>query len=276
MRWIWFLCASVSAFSLIGCKPGDRIVARADGVTVTAEELQESLWQRYGQVMVRELLQRKLIKREAQKRGIVVDEKEVSQELKRLNLSDTHENRERVRSELLLKKLAEAMVEVTEAEARQYYEENKHLYEFPERVRLRDITLESRQNAEAIWEALRLRKGDNFAELARHFSVNPATRQRGGDMGLIPLRELHPKLQAVVKRLKVGEFSEPVEVNGEWVIVKLEGRIPAQRKTFEEVRDQIIAQLKQQKAWQMKLELAEKLLKRAEIQILDPSLKEQK
>ncbi len=269
----YWLFAGV-ALVLVGCRPSERIIARADGITVTEKELRESLWQRYGSSMLRELVLQKLLEREAQKRGIVVTESEVSQTLKRHRLTDNWENRRRIKAELLLEKLAETMAEVTEAEARRYYEQNKSLYQQPERVRLREITLESKENAEAIWEALRLRNGENFADLARHFSVNPATRQRGGDMGTIPIGDLHPKLQSTVKQLKIGEFSKPVEINGEWVIVKLEARFPAEQKTFDEVREQIIAQLKQQKVWQLKLELPNKLLRQAKVQILDPTLRE--
>jgi parvulin-like peptidyl-prolyl isomerase len=84
------------------------------------------------------------------------------------------------------------MAEVSEAEARRYFETHRDEFERPERVRLRDITLESKENAEAIYQALRLRNGTNFADLARHFSVNPATRQHGGDMGVVSVRDLHP------------------------------------------------------------------------------------
>lgn len=268
----WLLVSAVLV--LAGCRSSERIVAKADGILVTERELQENLWRKYGPSMLRELIQQKLLEREAQKRGIVVSDLEVTQALKRYQLTDTQENRRRVRMELLLEKLVETMVEVTEAEARRYYEQNKLLYQQPERVRLREITLESVENAKAIWEALRLRKGENFADLARHFSINPVTRRQGGDMGVIPVSDLHPKLKSVVKGLKVGEFSKPVEVNGEWVIVKLEARFPKEQKTFEQVREEIIAQLKRQKVWQLKLELPNKLLRQAKVQVLDPTLKE--
>lgn len=267
----WLLLSVV--FVLVGCRSGERIIARLDGITVTEKELQESLWQRYGSSMLRELLQQKLLEREAQKRGITVTDSEISQALKRYRLTDNQENRRRVMMDLMLEKLANAMAEVTEAEAKGYYEQNKSQFQQPERVRLREITLESKENAEAIWEAVKLRSGENFADLARHFSINPATRRRGGDMGIIPVSELHPKLQSVVKQMKVGEFSRPVEIDGEWVILKLEARFPAEQKTFEQVREQVIAQLKQQKVWQLKLELPNKLLRQARVQILEPTLK---
>lgn len=267
----WLL--TVAVLTLAGCRPTERIVARADGIEITARELQEELWKRYGLVALNELIRRKLLEQEAQKRGIVVTDDEVTELMKRQGLPDNFENRQKVRTDLLLDKLASAMVEVTETEARQYFERNRSLYDQPERVRLRDITLESRENAEAIWEALRLRRGSNFPDLARHFSVNPATRHRGGDMGVIPISDLHPKLREVIRHMKVGEFSRPIEIDGEWIIVKLEARFPAERKTFEEVKERVIAQLRQQKIWRLKLELPAKLWQQAKIQIFDPDLK---
>lgn len=261
---------------MFGCKREEKIVARADGIVVTEKELREELWREYGSITLEKLVQRKLIEREARKRNISVTPAESSQALRQQGLPDNAENRQRVKTELLLEKLTNAMVEVSEVEARQFYEQNKALYEQPERVRLRDITLESRENAEAIWKALQFRKGDNFSELARHFSINPTTRTRGGDMGIIPVADLHPKLRDVVKRLKVGEFSRPVNVDGEWVIVKLEARFPAEQKTFEQVKEQVFTQLRRQKAWQLRMELPSKLWREANVQIFDPSLKENK
>ncbi len=267
LRKVGWLLAAIAL--LAGCRSGERIVARADGIVVTETELQQTALERYGAATLRELIQQKLVEREAQQRGIMVTESEIANALKQQSLPDTPTNRQRVRQELLLDKLAEAMVTVSEEEARRYFEQNRHLFDLPPRVWLRDITVESKENADALIQALRYRKGDNFAELARHFSINPATRQRGGDMGIVPLNDLAPPLQQAVKRLKVGEFSEPIKLNGEWVIVKLEARYPAEQKTFEQVREQVIAQLKQQKVWQLRVQLPNKLWQQAKVEILD-------
>ncbi len=256
---------------LMSCQGRDRPVARADGVVVTERELRQALWERYGAATLQELLVWKIAKSEAQKRGITVSEAEVQNALKSRFSPTTP--RHLVETELLLEKLAWAMAEVSEAEARRYFEAHREEFERPERVRLRDITLESKENAEAIYQALRLRNGTNFADLARHFSVNPATRQHGGDMGIIAVRDLHPKLQAVVRKLKVGEFSRPVPLDGEWVIVKLEERMPAERKTFEEVQGQVIASLRRRKAAELKLTLPERWLRQGKVQVLDASLR---
>jgi len=272
MRGRFFLLLTL--LPLWGCRPSDRVVARANGVTVTASEVQQVLWQRYGSVTVRQLLTQKLLEREAKRRGIEVTDAEVTRTVKERHLPDTAEVQRQVRAELLLEKLANAMAKVSEAEARRYFEQHRAEFELPERVRLRDITLESRENAQAIWQALQLRQGTNFADLARHFSTNPMTRQRGGDMGIIPLQELHPKLRTLVQKMKVGEISPPLEIDGEWVIVKLEARFPSERKTFEQVREEVMARLKRQKVWQWKAKLPEQLWRQAKVRILDPSLRQ--
>ncbi len=268
----WWLLALL--LILAGCRPVERVVARADGITVTDKEVRQAAMEQYGALVLRDLLLQKLIEKEAQRQGVTVTEKEIANTLKQQSLPDTPTNRARVRRDLLLDKLAGKMAKVSEEEARRYFEQNRHLFDLPERVHLRDITVESKENAEALWQALRWRRGENFADLARHFSTNPVSRQRGGDMGIVPVNELAPPLQRAVQRLKVGEFSTPVKVNGEWVIVKLEARYPAERRTFEQVRSQVIAHLKRQKVWQLRAELPERLWRQAEVQILDPSLQQ--
>jgi uncharacterized protein YcfL len=61
----WILLAVTLV--LVGCRSTERIIAKADGITVTAKELQEDLWRRYGSVALRELIQQKLLEHEAKK-----------------------------------------------------------------------------------------------------------------------------------------------------------------------------------------------------------------
>jgi hypothetical protein len=147
-RWLF---AFFGLVLLMSCQGRDRPVARADGVVVTERELRQALWERYGAATLQELLVWKIAKSEAQKRGITVSEAEVQNALKSRFSPTTP--RHLVETELLLEKLAWAMAEVSEAEARRYFEAHREEFERPERVRLRDITLESKENAEAIYQS---------------------------------------------------------------------------------------------------------------------------
>lgn len=271
MRWYWVL---TGLLLLVGCRTGERTIARVDGLKVTEQELNEALHQRYATTMLGELIKRKLLEREAKQQNIFISDLEFQNALRQHRLPDTPEIRQQIYTELLLDKLAQAMAKVSEAEAKHYFEQHREQFEKPERVRLRDIVRESKEDAQEIWKALQLRKGTNFADLARHFSINPATSHRGGDMGVVPIKDLHPNLQTVVRNLKVGEFSKPIEIKGEWVIIKLEERLPAEKKDFDEVREQVMARLKKQKMWQLRLELPSKLLRKAKVEVYDPSLQE--
>ena len=56
-----------------------------------------------------------------------------------------------------------------------------------------------------------LSQGKSFAGLARQFSTDP-TKERGGFLGRVALKDLNEQVQAMVGRLKVGGFTGPVRV----------------------------------------------------------------
>ncbi len=79
-----------------------------------------------------------------------------------------------------------------------------------EQVHARHILLETREDAEAI--RARLLSGDDFATLARTFSIDPSTRLAAGDLGWFPRGFLLiPEVENAVFELEPGELSEVVE-----------------------------------------------------------------
>ncbi|MCS7224313.1 MAG: peptidyl-prolyl cis-trans isomerase [Armatimonadetes bacterium] len=260
---------------LVGCRrESGPIVATVNGMVIHREELESLLWRRYGPSVTRELILLKLLEKEAAQRGITVTDEEIRQKAKVASSLSSFPDAFAAKRELLLDKLSLSLAEVSEEEAQRYFREHHQEFEEPEKVHLKEITLSDRESALAVYEALRRLKGSNFDALARHFSVNEATRKKGGDMGMVPVRDLHPALQKAVVSLKEKGFSRPVSVNGEWVIVKVEKRWPAVKKAYEEVREIIYRRLKEQKAWQLRLELPERLRKSAKIRIVDQRLQE--
>lgn len=107
----------------------------------------------------------------------------------------------------------------TDTEARQFYNKNKDLFTTPEKNRVSVILLKvSPASPASVWEAAnkeaqdliaRLKKGADFAELARIHSGDE-TASQGGDMGFIHKGMLAKPAQVALDALKPGEISEPV------------------------------------------------------------------
>jgi len=71
----------------------------------------------------------------------------------------------------------------------------------------------------------RAKAGEDFAELAKKYSGDQTTKEKGGKLGWFELNQLKVKeFRAVAETLKVGEVSEPFKTKFGYHIVKLNDR----------------------------------------------------
>jgi len=92
----------------------------------------------------------------------------------------------------------------------------------------------------------KLAGGADFAALAREFSEDPGTKGRGGHVGWFGANQMDPAFAQAAFALKnVGDVSPPVLSRFGYHVIRLDGRRPARQKTFDEVKDQIIADMRQ-------------------------------
>ncbi len=148
--------------------------------------------------------------------------------------------------------------EVTEEEIRRYYEEHESEFSTPEKVRARHILFrlepsasaeqkqEARKRAE---EALsRIRKGEDFATLAKELSQDPGSAEQGGDLGFFERGKMVAPFEAVAFSLEPGSVSEPVETTFGFHIIKVEEKLPAHTRPFDEVKATLSERLKRERA----------------------------
>ena len=156
-------------------------------------------------------------------------------------------------------------------EIKKYYEDNRLVYQQPERIRARQILLKvapeatPEQKAKAMERAQALRKeiegGKDFAQVASASSEDPGSKARGGDLGWVERGNWEPALSNAAFALEPGQLTQPVETKYGIHLVKVEEKKPAQDKKLEEVQDEIATTLfKRDKAKEMARAEAEKAL----------------
>ncbi|HEY0459473.1 MAG TPA: peptidylprolyl isomerase [Pyrinomonadaceae bacterium] len=104
-----------------------------------------------------------------------------------------------------------------------------------------------------------------FAELARGYSEDGATRATGGKLPTLvrdnPNLKNNPNAvqppQQSVLQMKEGEVSEPIESNGAFYILRRGKQVP---KTFEDAKPEIQVSLRNRKAYTITAELAQKIV----------------
>lgn len=114
----------------------------------------------------------------------------------------------------------------------EYYKTHLGYYTEPERVQAREILVETRQSAKEVLKELHRRA--DFAELAEARSIH-STREKGGDLGLFP-RGRYPEIEEVAFALKPGEFSDIVETEDGFAIIKVSKRIAERIVPFDEAK----------------------------------------
>lgn len=143
----------------------------------------------------------------------------------------------------------------SQQELEQAYEASKASLQVPAVYRLSQIFLsvpdeqatESVRNQAQALSKRAQAAGADFAELARTYSQDQGSAQRGGDIGPQPLAQLLPEVRSVVPKLKVGAVSGPLQSTLGFHIIKLTEAQPARVATFDEVRGQLREALRAQR-----------------------------
>jgi parvulin-like peptidyl-prolyl isomerase len=90
--------------------------------------------------------------------------------------------------------------------------------------------------------ARRVRAGEDFASIARRYSVRRWSAERGGELGFAA-RESYGPLADTLFSAAPGTIIGPQPMKGMFVILKILARKPGRARTYEESRDDIVAEI---------------------------------
>ena len=159
---------------------------------------------------------------------------------------------------LLVNRFREGL-EVTDDEVLQYYEDQKLQFARAQTdIHLHKIVVDSRITARNLYR--RLRRGEDFAAVARKYSRDPSSED-GGDLGfMIRTDEWDPDLWARLQQAHDEQILAPVQTSqGHEIYQVLEKRLEGTPKALEDVRLEIINRIRANKQWGRKTELVEHL-----------------
>ena len=177
------------------------------------------------------------------------------------NRPEVRKAAERAQEEVIVTSLHDEIVKdvtVDDAKIAEFYEQNKEQLVTESGARVAVIIVATEEEAQQIYNELK--KGGDFAELARTKSVEKVSAERGGEL-LNPLykRQLEqfPELEEVINSLDEGAYSKPMAVppgfgpEG-YMIVKVLEKIPARQMSLDEVKTMLhdrVLQLEQDRVF---------------------------
>jgi parvulin-like peptidyl-prolyl isomerase len=166
--------------------------------------------------------------------------------------------------------------DVTDEEAKKFYEANKTEFQQPDTVKASHILflvnkddsqdvvnqkLEAAKAAEA-----RAKKGEDFNKLAKELSEEPGAKESGGDLGFFPKDRMVPEFAEAAFNQKVGDISDPVRTQYGWHIIKVIDKKPAGTLPYDDVKAQLMTYLKAKKQEEAAQALLKSLRSSAQIE----------
>ena len=236
-----------------GNNNNSEVLATVNGEEITRNELYDAMFTNGGKEILERLITNRLILQEAKKLKISVSEEDIDTEIGKVikeNFYGAEDYfyqaleqygitedalRDDLKIELLLRKIVRDQITVTEEDTREYFIENRYLFNTPEQVEARHILVETRDEAEEIIQLLD--EGQDFSELAKEHSIDTVSAQQGGNLGFFQRGEMVAEFEEVAFNLAVGSRSGPVETTHGFHIIEVLNRRDAHEATFDEVKE---------------------------------------
>ena len=239
--------ATVLALLAAGCDKSDKntgphvvaqgeVVATVNGKPISRgslEILSEEVGERRGgnnvpeDKLVEELIKRELLRQEVELSGMLKDPK----------LAAKIENAQRM---LLSQAAAEQYIStlaITDDDLKKEYDFQVGALSNAE-YRARHILVEAEQTAKDI--IAKLDKGEKFEALAKKFSVDPGSKDKGGELGWFNPQQMVPPFAQAVIALKNGERTKtPVQSQFGWHVIEREESRDKAPPAFDTVKEQL-------------------------------------
>jgi len=180
------------------------------------------------------LITEELLTQKAIEKGIEIDEEQIekmysdfqaqlenNEELKKFydeNNIDEAFIKKQMKMELYVDEYKEDLFE--ELELNDEAKINKLLEEYPIEVKASHILIQDEATAKDVLE--RVKQGESFADLAKQYSEDPGSKDKGGDLGYFKRGVMVPAFEKTAFSLEVGEISDLVKTDFGYHIIKVE------------------------------------------------------
>jgi peptidyl-prolyl cis-trans isomerase C len=178
----------------------------------------------------------------------------------------------------MLEKEFETAIATSDADVRKFYDDNKARFREPESMRASHILIRADQNADAAAKAkaraqlagleAQVKKGADFAALAKQHSQDPGSAQNGGDLGFFTRGQMVPPFEQAAFATKPGQVSGIVETPFGYHLIRVAEQKPGRDLGFDEVKGQIVEYMKQQLREQKSNAFIEQLRAKAKVEVV--------
>jgi foldase protein PrsA len=177
-----------------------------------------------------------------------------------------------LKGQIVLEKAVAPQIHVSESDIKAYFDKNHAVFDKPEQVKARHILVADPNLAKQV--LAKLKAGGSWDALAKQYSQDPSSKDKGGELGYFGRGQMVPQFQDAAFAAKVGQIVGPVKSPFGYHIIQVEDKKPAQKATFASAHDQIKTQLTQQQQGQAAPAFVQSLRQSAKIEVYDDRYKD--
>ena len=230
-------------------------VASVDGKVITKEQWIASMESKYGKEVLLDLVNAEVMEAAAKKYKIKVTDSEIDLEIALIrstqegtdtSLQTLNEEtlRKEVRSRLILEKVLAKDIVIVDNAIKDFYDNNKNLYNIPTSYRTSVIYVETKEEAKEVIKELE--SGSSFEGLARERSLDVSSASLGGDIGYVSegTDSIDPAILSSLSDLKTGKWSETIQLSdGRFAVAQVERIFKGESFSYGDVKDHIRREL---------------------------------
>jgi parvulin-like peptidyl-prolyl isomerase len=277
------LATAVFAATLTACSGGGD-VATVNGASISRADFDAKLESAPSALgTLQQLVQAKLVEQYAQKNNITITEDDITKReddvkanfppgswadvLKSHGLTEG-DFRALLRQNAIIDKAVGKDIKISDAQIKQYFDKNHAAFDKPAQVQVRHILVPDLKTALKV-EA-DLKGGKDFATEAKAVSMDPGSRDKGGDLGLVHHGQMVPSFEQAAFSQAVGVVGPPVKSPYGYHVIQVESKVPAVTATLANQHDRIESMLRQQQEAPQIQPFMQSLQTTATINVADP------
>ncbi|RFU64405.1 peptidylprolyl isomerase [Peribacillus saganii] len=274
-KWLLSLAVTAGVLGLTACTDSGKseVVVETKAGDITKDELYNTLKDRFGEQVIQELVYQKVLEDKYKVTDKELDERvnqfkadlgeNFEMALSQYGYENEKQFKESLKIGMLQEKAALKGVKASEKEMKERYEEIR-----PE-IRARHILVADLKTAQEVKK--KLDAGGKFEDLAKQYSTDPGSKEKGGDLDWFGPGAMVPAFEEAAYALEKNEISEPVQSEHGYHIIQVTDK--KEKKPYDEMKKQLEYEVKSAKIDQEKVNKAvDKELKAANVEIKDKDL----
>lgn len=274
----------MAALAIAACSDENKTLVSAGGTNVSKGQLDAKLEKMpMAKELLKTMVQQSLVFQYAKDNNINVTDAqidakiaEIKQRLSDQQLEDAlkqqgmtdQDLRDLMREQIIVTTAVDKQINLTQSQMQDYLNKNHALLDQQKQVRARHILVSTQATANMI-EA-KLKSGGDFAALAKQYSSDPGTKDKGGELGFFAQGAMVKEFSDAAFSMKPGQISAPVHSPYGWHIIQVEEIKPAMIATLANSSDKIRQQLDSAQEQTLVPTFMDGLVAKANISVQDP------